>query len=120
MVKTIKISGKDYNMKSSAFTPFKYKNDFGTDFLKDISKIEKTYNGMKDLPKEQELEMLGEFNNILIVYLQIAYTMISEYDPQFKPFMEWLQELDTLVTGNKENDAWIEEVLQLAMSTFRG
>lgn len=119
MVKTIKISGKDYNMKSSAWTPFKYKNDFGTDFLQDIAGIEKTYSKIKDKSKEEELSMLGEFNSIVVILLQISYTMISEYDPQFKPFDEWLQEIDTLLTGDKEEDAWIEEVLHLAMSTFR-
>ena len=39
MEKIITISGKDFKIKSSAFTPFAYKNEIGRDLLSDINKI---------------------------------------------------------------------------------
>ena len=35
MRKIIKIGGKEYTIKSSAYTQFKYKNDTGRKFLKE-------------------------------------------------------------------------------------
>lgn len=117
MLKTIKIGNQDYNMKSSAFTPFKYKNDYKTDLLKDIGKLNGMNRDISKLNKEdQEEAWLNEIGTIMEMALHMAYTMITEYDKTFKPYDEWLQEIDNLF----DNMEWIQEVMELAMSTFRG
>ncbi len=117
MVKTIKIGSNEYNMKSSAFTPFKYKSDYGTDLLKDIGKLNTKNKEISKLPKNQQDEAwLNELSDILEMALRIAYTMITEYKKDFKPYENWLEEIDNLFN----NTEWIKEVMELAMSTFRG
>ena len=39
MKKIITISGKEYTMKSSAYTQFKYKNDTGRRMLQDLQEL---------------------------------------------------------------------------------
>ena len=42
--------------------------------------------------------------------------MIKEQDKSFKPYEEWLKDLDYLF----DDINWIMEVLQLAMTPFQG
>lgn len=117
MVKTIKIGNKSYDMKSSAFTPFKYKNDFGTDFLKDINKFNKIQLRVEKLPKEeQQTEWLDNISDIQEIIFQITYTMIAENDPTFGTFEDFLKGLDNIY----ENSDWMMEVMTLAVGTFQG
>lgn len=116
MVKSINIGGNDYVMKSSAFTPFKYKNDYGKDLLKDVGLLNKKNREINKLKKdEQEDAWLSEFTEIVEMGLRMAYTMITEYDKTFKPYDEWLGEIDSLF----DNTDWLMEVMELAMSTFQ-
>lgn len=117
MLKSIEIGGKSYDMKSSAFTPIKYKIDYGTDMLADIGKINKINIAITKLPKDEQdgawLEHIGE---IVDIALRMAYVMITEYDPKFGPFDKWLQGIDKLF----EDPSWTKEVMELAMNTFQG
>ena len=117
MLKTIKIGEKSYDMKSSAYTPFKYENDYGRDLLKDLNVLNKKNKEISKLKTQEERESawLEEINSIFKMTLQIAYVMICEQDPKFKSYDEWLKELDYAFSNPK----WIEEVMELAMSTFR-
>lgn len=117
MVKTIKIGDKTYDMKSSAFTPFKYENDYGRDLLQDINSINKKQVQISKLKTEEEQNTawLDEMGSIMKMAFQIAYVMICESNPGFKSYEEWLKELDHAF----DNPTWVQEVLGLAMSTFR-
>ena len=53
MKKIVTIGGKEYSMKSSAWTQFKYKNDTGRKLLQDIQSITK-------LADIKEAEVLGD------------------------------------------------------------
>lgn len=118
MVKTVKIGNKDYNLKSSAYTMFKYKNDMHRDLLKDIILINDKYTEISNLPaEEQDLKWLDEISGILDMALHLAYIMIQEQDKNFTvSFEEWLKDLDGLV----EDKNWIEEVLEVGVSPFLG
>ena len=117
MLKTIKIGSKDYDMKSSAWTPFKYENDYGTDLLKDINAINIKNKEISALKSEQEREnaWVNEISGIMKLALRIAYTMIIEYNSKFMSYDEWLKELDN-VFGEF---SWVQEVMECAMSTFQ-
>ncbi len=117
MLKTIKIGSKNYDMKSSAWTPFKYKNEYGKDLLKEIGKLNKINGSINKLPKEeQDTAWLSEFSEILEMALRMAYTMITEQNKDFMSYQNWLEGIDDLFDDN----TWISEVMELAMSTFRG
>ena len=117
MLKTVKIGDKHYDMKSSAWTPFKYENEYQTDFLGDINKINKKAIEISKLPEEeQQTAWLDQMTGIFKTVLQIAYTMIKENNESFKSYEEWLKELD----GIYQEANWIQEVLECAMSTFQG
>lgn len=106
MKKIVNIGGKDYSMKSSAWTQFKYKNDTGRKLLQDIQSITK-------LADIQEAEVLGEMDDMIEILLRMAYTMIEEADPtQVQNYETFLKETD----GIFEDQQWIMDVIELATS----
>ena len=118
MVKTIKIGSKEYDMKSSAYTVFAYKDEMGRDLLADISYINDKSTEINKLPEEAQTgAWLNEITGVIEIALKLAYIMIKEQNKEFKPYKEWLQEVDA-VTG--EGNSWIQEVMELAISPFLG
>ena len=106
MKKIVNIGGKEYSMKSSAWTQFKYKNDTGRKLLQDIQSITK-------LTDIQEAEVLGEMDDMIEILLRMAYTMIEESDPtQVQNYEAFLKETD----GIFEDQQWIMDVIELATS----
>ena len=106
MKKIITIGGKEYSMKSSAYTQFKYKNDTGRKLLKDIQE----FTELQDIDQS---EVLGEMDDIMEILLRIAYTMIEEADPnQVESYESFLKETD----GIFEDQQWIMDVITLAAS----
>lgn len=106
MRKVIKISGKEYSMKSSAYTQFKYKNDTGRKLLDDIQRISK-------ISQMSEDEQIGSMEDVIELLLHIAYIMIEEADAkQVITFDDFLKDIDGLFD---ETD-WINEVVELATS----
>ena len=106
MKKIIKIGNKEYEMKSSAYTQFKYKNDTGRKMLEDLQSL-------TDLQNKQESEMLSSIEDMTEIILRMSYVMIEEADPsQVKTFEEFLKDID----GLYDNIEWINEVISLAIS----
>ena len=101
-MKTIKIGGKEYEMKASAFTQFAYKNETGRSFLKDIQKL-----------SEVDTTDLEVIYDILEPLLDIAYVMIKEANPdQVNNKEDFYKSIESLFDDVK----WIEEVINLAIS----
>ena len=118
MVKTITIGSKEYNLKSSAFTMFSYKNQTGRDFLQDINSLNDKVKEINKLPKEeQNSAWLNEFSSIMEIALKITHIMITEQDRTFKSYDEWLKELDNLMG---EGNSWLQEVLEVGIAPFFG
>lgn len=108
MRKVVKISDKEYSMKSSAYTQFKYKNDTGRGLLEDLNKIQK----YQDLSQEEQVNKTQELLELL---LRLAYIMIEEADEkQVKSYEDFLKNID----GMLDNVDWINEVVILASSPF--
>lgn len=107
MLKTVRIGQKDYDLKSSAYTMFGYKNHTGRELLKDVSKLNRL-QGQAD-----QFEALGE---LLEIAEQLAYVMYQENkaNPRIS-FEAFLEDMD----GILEDIGWINDVIALAMSTFR-
>lgn len=116
MIKTIKIGDKSYDMKSSAFTMFAYKNETGRNLLDDINYINNKYQEIGKLDeKEQESALMLEITGIVEKTLKLAYIMYKEQNKEVVSYDDWLKELDNML----ENVDWIMEVLELGMSPFR-
>lgn len=106
MKKIIKIGDKEYTLKSSAYTQFKYRNDTGRKMLQDLQDLTKLQDAKED-------EMLGEIEDITEVVLKMAYVMIEEADPsQVSSYDEFLKSIESLY----DNIDWINEVVELATS----
>ena len=106
MKKIVTIGDKEYSMKSSAYTQFKYKNDTGRKMLQDIQEITK-------LGEIDNTEVLGEMDDVVEIILRLAYTMIDEADPnQVDNFESFLKGID----GMFDNQDWIMDVITLATS----
>lgn len=106
MKKIITISGKEYTMKSSAYTQFKYKNDTGRRMLQDLQELAKLQDASQD-------EMINGLDDLTEIVLKMAYVMIEEADSsQVKGYDEFLKSIENLY----ENTDWISEVIELATS----
>lgn len=107
MRKVIKIGEKEYSIKSSAYTIFKYKNDTGRDLLADLKEL-------STLTNDNALEQLTTLNDTL---LRITYTMIVEADDkQATDYESWLKSIDNVYGDVK----WMSESLECAVAPFSG
>ena len=87
VTKIIKIDDKDVTFKASAATPRIYRNLFGRDIFKDLSKLE------KDIDKngDEDLDMFS-----LEMFENIAYIMAKHADPNVPDTPEeWLDGFNT-------------------------
>lgn len=105
MKKIITIDGKEYEMKSSAYTQFAYKNLTGRSLLKDIQGIANVADKI-----ENDLSLLDEITEPL---LDISYVMIEEANPeQIKTKEEFYKSIDSIFSDYN----WINEVITLAVN----
>lgn len=106
MKKIITIDGKEYSMKSSAFTQFAYKDMTGRSFLKDMQKV---INAVLDENKLMEdLSLLDEMTTLI---LDAAYVMICEADSsQVGTKEDFYKSIDAVY----DDFTWITETIMLA------
>lgn len=106
MKKIINIGGKDYTLKASAYTQFKYRNDTGRKMLQDLQEL-------AELQNAKEEEMIGGIEDLTEMVLKMAYVMIEEADStQVKSYDEFLKGIENLY----DDISWINEVIELATS----
>ena len=107
MERIIRISNKDYKMKASALTQFKYKDETGRSFLNDL----------EELTKLQTNADITKIDDLVEVILKVAYTMIKQADnSQVANYDDFLDGIDNLF----DETQWIQEVLELACSPLSG
>lgn len=105
MKKIIKIDGKEYEMKSSAYTQFAYKNLTGRSLLKDIQNISSIADKIQD-----DMSLIDEITEPL---LDISFVMIQEANQdQVKTKEEFYKGIESMYDDN----AWIKEVISLAIN----
>ena len=106
MKKIIKIGDKDYTLKASAYTQFKYRNDTGRKMLKDLQDL-------SNLQNASEEDLVEGVEDLTEIVLKIAYVMIEEADStQVKSYEEFLKGIENLY----DDITWINEVIELATS----
>lgn len=102
MIRSITICGKSYDMKASVLTIETYKRLYNKDLFDEIQSLnEKLKN--------------GNYQELVIDCLHLAYIMIKEQTPTFPIYDEWVKDLD----GVLDEANWILEVLELGVSPFR-
>ena len=110
MRKIIRIGSKDFEMQSSAYTQFKYRDVTGRSLVKDLMSLSKKY---EKVSKEDEIieqyEGIDDFMNTL---LEIAYIMSIEAKSFTGSKDEFLMTIDNYL----DNTDWIGEVVELALS----
>ena len=107
MKKIITIDGKEYTLKSSAFTQFAYKDMTGRSLLKDLQGMIQKVNKENI---EQDMSALEEFIEPI---LDMTYIMLKEADEkQISSKEEFLKNIECLYDDWK----WIEEVILLAVN----
>lgn len=105
MKKIIRIDGKEYEMKSSAYTQFAYKNLTGRSLLKDIQNISIVADKIQD-----DMSVIDEITEPL---LDISYVMIDEANKeQVKSKEEFYKSIDSIY----DNQEWIQDVITLAIN----
>ena len=118
MEKTIKLNGKDLKIKSSAFTPFAYKNLTGSSLLKDLNKINKVNNEISKLKTEEEKNerWMDELDNILELSLKIVYVLANEADKSIPDYDTWVSSMDDIMSDTD----WISAAFECAISPISG
>lgn len=107
MRKVIKIGEKEYSLKSSAYTQFKYRNDTGRRMLDDIQSFTK----LKDIKDDN----IAKLEDVIEVLLKMTYIMIEEADEkQVTTYEEFLKGIDGLFDSTE----WLNDVITLASSPF--
>ncbi|WP_026524723.1 hypothetical protein [Butyrivibrio sp. MB2005] len=88
VTKVIKIDDKDVTFKASAATPRIYRNLFGRDIFKDLSKLEKDI----DKSGEEDLDMFS-----LEMFENLAFVFARQGEPEKTPHTpdEWLDQFST-------------------------
>lgn len=116
MIKTIKLGGKEYQMKASAYTQFAYKDETGRSFLDDLSKLTE----FKGVDTENTAEMLKALEPVLNIVLDVSYIMINEATPNtFNNRDDFYKSIDTIL--DDDNMESITEIIELAISPiYRG
>lgn len=116
MIKTIKLGGKDYQMKASAYTQFAYKNETGRSFLNDISKLTELQKAETD----DVVEIIKSLEPVLNIILDISYIMINEATPNTFPNREeFYKSIDSILDEDNLNS--ITDIITLALSPlYRG
>lgn len=105
MKKIITIDGKEYEMKSSAYTQFAYKNLTGRSLLKDIQNISNIADKI-----QEDMSVIDEITEPL---LDISFIMIQEANQeQVKTKEEFYKSIDSMYDDN----TWIQEVMTLAIN----
>lgn len=105
MKKIITIDGKEYEMKSSAYTQFAYKNLTGRSLLKDIQNISNIADKI-----QEDMSLIDEITEPL---LDISYVMMLEAsDGKGMTKEEFYKNIDSMYDDN----AWIQEVISLAIN----
>ena len=86
--RTIEISGKLVQFRSSATVPRLYRAKFKRDIFKDLTKLEKSFTKRTEDGDELQIEDLEIFENV-------AYIMAYHADPSIpKTIDEWLDQFD--------------------------
>lgn len=105
MKKIITIDGKEFEMKSSAYTQFAYKNLTGRSLLKDIQQIADIAD---DITKDMSL-----IDKITEPLLDISYVMMQEAcDGKCMTKEEFYKSIDSMYDDN----TWINDVISLAIN----
>ena len=81
--KTVKISGKDVPLKTSAYTPLLYAELFNSNIFAD----------MQDIIVAGQKNGTIPFEKVLIIY-RLAYCMAKHADPNIPKIEEWLDQFD--------------------------
>ena len=116
MIKTIKLGGKEYQMKASAYTQFAYKNETGRSFLDDLSKLTE----LKDLGSDDITASLKALEPVFNIILDMSYIMINEATPNtFNNREDFYKSIDSIL--DDENMESITDIIELAISPlYRG
>ena len=86
--RTIEISGKPVQFRSSATVPRLYRAKFKRDIFKDLTKLEKSYSKRTEEGDELQIDDLESFENV-------AYIMAFHADPSIpKTIEEWLDQFE--------------------------
>ena len=86
--RTIEISGKPVQFRSSATVPRLYRAKFKRDIFKDLTKLEKSFTKRTEDGDELQIEDLEIFENV-------AYIMAFHADPSIpKTIEEWLDQFE--------------------------
>ena len=86
--RTIEISGKRVQFRSSATVPRLYRAKFKRDIFKDLTKLEKSFTKRTEDGDELQIEDLEIFENV-------AYIMAFHADPSIpKTIEEWLDQFE--------------------------
>ena len=116
MRKKITIGTKEFEMQSSAYTQFKYKNDTNRSLVKDLTALGEKYKEIEGISEAEALDKFDDLEEFIMTALRLAYIMSMEAKSFTGRFEDYLMEIDNYL----DNADWISEVIELAISPLSG
>ena len=86
MEKIIKIGDREFSVKSTAASLFRYKNNFNRDGLQDLMRLAKSMPKGKEIGDDFELD----------VFYRFLWTFAKAADNNIKPMIDWLDGFEIL------------------------
>ncbi len=98
MERTVMVDGKPLPLRASALLPKLYRYKFGRDMIADMTKLNRAYKKLEQLPEnatEEEKEDAQLEVTELTIFENIAYLMAKQANPSLPDSPdEWLDSMD--------------------------
>lgn len=98
MERTVQIDGKPLRLRASALIPRLYRYHFNRDMIADMTKLNRAYKKLKDLPKDATEEQKEDAQleaAELTIFENVAYLMAKQAgEPVPDTPDEWLDSMD--------------------------
>lgn len=112
MEKTLYIDGKQVRFKSTGGTLLRYKMQFGSDFLSDISKLASIEISEEDLEDtKKKIEAIGKID--MEAMYNFIWVLAKTADKNIPEPLEWLDEFETFPIMDI-----LPELMDLIQSSF--
>lgn len=113
MEKVIIIDGKEVKLAATSGALYRYREEFKSDFLRDLTDLESKLKKIKKSENQDE-NRLEEFKQCqLEMFERIAYTMAKTADPSIPPIDRWLDNFNMFSIYEV-----LPEIMEIASSNF--
>ncbi|HEL9633572.1 TPA: hypothetical protein U0K44_000382 [Streptococcus suis] len=121
MERLIMIDGKEYRLRTNAFTPIAYRNQFGRDYFQDMltmfkgEQLAAMLQNQTEGQETPEVDMTVLENFDMTFFNRLFWVFAKSADPFIKPYEQFFMEMDSFPVS--EIAPQLMELLEKNMKT---